>query len=92
VRPACPTHKEVVLQPNDRDGFAIVHDDIAWHPKMLWETCIMHVASERLWPQSLRTKATSLPVITSSTVRVPHEVLGLCVFVPPAALMTRLGF
>jgi hypothetical protein len=28
IRPACPAHKVVVLQPNARVGFAIILDDV----------------------------------------------------------------
>jgi hypothetical protein len=52
----------------------------------------MHVAFESLWPQSLRTETASLPIITSTSTRVPHKVLGLCVLIPQVHSMARQGF
>jgi hypothetical protein len=90
--PAHPAHKAVVLQPNTGVCFVVILDDVAWCLKTLQETCITHVASERLWPHSLRTEVASLPNVTSSTTRVPYVVLGPCVFIPLAVLTKRLGF
>jgi hypothetical protein len=50
----------------------------------------MHVASEHLWSRSLGTEAASLPVVSSASMRVPHEALGLCIFIPLLVLTTCL--
>jgi hypothetical protein len=52
----------------------------------------MHIASERLWPWPLRTKATSLSVVTSTLAWVLHAVLGMCILFSQAGLAVRLGF
>jgi hypothetical protein len=59
---------------------------------MLWKACIMHVASECLWPHPLRTEAAFLPVVASSMAWIPHTVLGLCIFILLVVLVMRLGF
>jgi hypothetical protein len=59
---------------------------------MFQELRITHVASEYLWPQSLRTEVVSLLIIAPTVARVLHTVLGLGILVPWAGLMTCLGF
>jgi hypothetical protein len=80
----------VVLQPYVGVGFAIVLNDVAQWLETLWKTCITHIASERLWPQSFRAEDASLMVINSSVAWVPYAVLGLCIFIPLAVLTTCL--
>jgi hypothetical protein len=51
-----------------------------------------HIASECLWPQSLRTEDVSFSVIASALMQVPRVVLGLCILIPSMGLMAHLGF
>jgi hypothetical protein len=57
-----------------------------------WEPCVLHGASDCLWPYSFRVEAASLTVIMAPVVWVPHVTLGLHVFIPLSDLMARLGF
>jgi hypothetical protein len=74
----------------------VVFDDVIQCLKTFWGSCIMHVASERLWPWSLKTEAASLPVIVSTAAWVPCAMLGLgiifCPSPPIAGLTVHLGF
>jgi hypothetical protein len=79
----CPTRtacKAVILQLN-----------VVQCLEVIWESCATHVASERHWPQSLKTKTMSLLIIMSTAMHVPHMVLGLSILVPPVGLMACLG-
>jgi hypothetical protein len=92
VCPAYPARKAVFLQPNTGVGVAVILDDVAWHPKTFWKMRITHVAFECYWPWSFRTETMSLAVVTPSALRSLCVVLGLCIFIPLAVLMARLGF
>jgi hypothetical protein len=62
----------------------VVFDDVIQCLKTFWGSCIMHVASERLWPWSLKTEAASLPVIVSTAAWVPCAMLGLGIIFCPS--------
>jgi hypothetical protein len=50
VRPACPALEAVVLQPNARIGFTVIHDDVIGCSKMLREARVVHIAPKCLGP------------------------------------------
>jgi hypothetical protein len=77
VRPTCPTREAVVLQPNAGVSFAIILDNVVRHMEAPWELCVLHGASECLWPYSFRVEAASLTVIMAPVVWVPHVTLGI---------------
>jgi hypothetical protein len=82
----------VVLQLDIGVCLAVILDDVVQFSEVFWEPCVTHLASECLWPRSLMTEDASLPVITSTPTWLRRMVFGLCILVPPAGLMVRLGF
>jgi hypothetical protein len=50
VRPARPTRKPVVLQPNAGISFAVVFGNVVGRPKTFREARIAHVAPEHFGP------------------------------------------
>jgi hypothetical protein len=88
TRPAC---EAVVLQPNARVCLTVIFDDVARCMKTFWETCIMHVAPERLGPWPLRAEATPLWVFMPVATWVTFEVFRVCALVPPTGLMAHQG-
>jgi hypothetical protein len=45
-----PTREAVVPQPNAWICLTVVFDDVIRCPEMFWETCVMHIAPDRLGP------------------------------------------
>jgi hypothetical protein len=81
----------LVFQPNAGICLAIILDAIIWCPEKLWETYVMHVASKRLGPWSLRTETVPFSVIASTLGQDARAVYGLCVLIPLAGLSVCLG-
>jgi hypothetical protein len=50
VGPAHLACKVVILQPHAGVGFAVIPDNVVWHPKTLQETRVAHVAPKSFGP------------------------------------------
>jgi hypothetical protein len=64
VYPACPAREAVVLQPNTGVSFLIVLDDVVRCTEAPCEPHVLHGASKRLRPWSLRAEVASLAIVT----------------------------
>jgi hypothetical protein len=87
--PICPACMTVIFQPNIGAGFAIVLDDIIGSLKMLRETCVAHIAPERLGPCPLRAKSVPFLIVVPTVTRVVCVVLEACPLISPVSLTTR---
>jgi hypothetical protein len=89
VRSPRPTHEALILELDARVGFAVKPGDVVRCSKSLWETGIMHGASEHLWVRPFRTKAMPFSIIVSLTMWVLHAIVTRVM--PPVGLRFRPG-
>jgi hypothetical protein len=90
IRPAHPTRKTVVLQPNAGVvGFAVIFYNVLWHPKALQETHVTHITPEHLGPWPLEAEVVPLSIIAPTVTRLRSRCSKCAPSSPPVGLLVH---